>query len=89
MVGNVPDYDATLAICRRWRKRAAPTHRFIQPVYAGRAGFRGLCSAPLLAEILAAQMSDEPLPLDRDAGGAESESAVGEKTAEGKSGEIR
>lgn len=27
-------------------------------------GSRGLCSAPLCAEILAAQMSDEPIPMD-------------------------
>ena len=31
----------------------------------GGLGSRGICSAPLLAEVLAAQMSDEPLPLDR------------------------
>ena len=31
----------------------------------GGLGSRGLCSAPLLAEVLAAQMSDEPIPLDR------------------------
>lgn len=40
------------------------------PVYPelfmlGGLGSRGLCSAPLLAEALAAQMSNEPLPLDR------------------------
>ncbi len=27
-------------------------------------GSRGLCSAPLCAEILAAQMSNEPIPMD-------------------------
>ncbi len=31
----------------------------------GGLGSRGLCSAPLLAETLAAQMSNEPVPLDR------------------------
>ncbi len=30
----------------------------------GGLGSRGLCSAPLVAEILAAQMFGEPLPLD-------------------------
>jgi tRNA 5-methylaminomethyl-2-thiouridine biosynthesis bifunctional protein len=39
------------------------------PVYdglfmLGALGSRGLCSAPLAAEILASQMSEEPLPLD-------------------------
>ena len=39
------------------------------PVYddlfmLGALGSRGLCSAPLCAEILAAQMSDEPIPMD-------------------------
>ena len=29
-------------------------------------GSRGLCSAPLAAELLASQMSEEPLPLDRE-----------------------
>ncbi|MCT8153825.1 hypothetical protein H0Z14_12620, partial [Klebsiella aerogenes] len=29
-------------------------------------GSRGLCTAPLSAELLAAQMSEEPLPLDSE-----------------------
>ncbi|MEG9450225.1 MAG: bifunctional tRNA (5-methylaminomethyl-2-thiouridine)(34)-methyltransferase MnmD/FAD-dependent 5-carboxymethylaminomethyl-2-thiouridine(34) oxidoreductase MnmC, partial [Klebsiella quasipneumoniae] len=32
----------------------------------GALGSRGICTAPLSAEILAAQMSAEPLPLDSD-----------------------
>ena len=41
------------------------------PVYPelfmlGGLGSRGLCTAPLSAEVLAAQMSNEPLPLDRE-----------------------
>jgi len=41
------------------------------PVYPGlfiigALGSRGLCSAPLAAELLASQMSEEPLPLDRE-----------------------
>ncbi|PCO11957.1 hypothetical protein CP989_24990, partial [Enterobacter hormaechei] len=32
----------------------------------GALGSRGLCTAPLSAELLAAQMSAEPLPLDSD-----------------------
>ncbi|MPN42206.1 tRNA 5-methylaminomethyl-2-thiouridine biosynthesis bifunctional protein MnmC [bioreactor metagenome] len=31
----------------------------------GALGARGLCSGPLAAEILASQMSSEPLPLDK------------------------
>jgi tRNA 5-methylaminomethyl-2-thiouridine biosynthesis bifunctional protein len=59
MVGNVPDYDATLTQYAsstntgRRRRRAGLS----QPVYAWRAGFARLCTAPLSAEILAAQMS--------------------------------
>lgn len=32
----------------------------------GALGSRGVCSAPLAAEILASQMNEEPLPLDRE-----------------------
>lgn len=69
MVGGVPDYDATLAAYARLSEESdAPTQQ-PAPVYGnlfmlGALGSRGLCSAPLAAEILAAQMSDEPLPLD-------------------------
>ncbi|WP_336219445.1 bifunctional tRNA (5-methylaminomethyl-2-thiouridine)(34)-methyltransferase MnmD/FAD-dependent 5-carboxymethylaminomethyl-2-thiouridine(34) oxidoreductase MnmC [Citrobacter amalonaticus] len=67
MVGNVPDYDATLA---RYADLAnSQEHVPIAPVYddlymLGALGSRGLCSAPLCAEILASQMSGEPIPLD-------------------------
>ncbi|MFQ9621392.1 MAG: hypothetical protein ACLR17_01415 [Enterobacteriaceae bacterium] len=42
-----------------------------KPVYRnlymlGALGSRGLCSAPLAAEILASQMSNEPLPMDKE-----------------------
>ncbi|HAS9883342.1 TPA: bifunctional tRNA (5-methylaminomethyl-2-thiouridine)(34)-methyltransferase MnmD/FAD-dependent 5-carboxymethylaminomethyl-2-thiouridine(34) oxidoreductase MnmC, partial [Salmonella enterica] len=45
------------------------TSAALAPVYPGlfmlgALGSRGLCSAPLCAEILAAQMSNEPIPLD-------------------------
>ena len=33
-------------------------------VMLGALGSRGLCSAPLCAEILASQMSEEPIPMD-------------------------
>lgn len=67
MVGNVPDYDATLtqyATLAEEKEQAptAPVHRNL--FVLGALGSRGLCSAPLAAELLAAQMSDEPLPLD-------------------------
>jgi len=67
MAGSVPDYEATLAAYQYLaeNKDAAVS----APVYPelfmlGGLGSRGLCSAPLLAEVLAAQMSDEPIPLD-------------------------
>ena len=67
MAGSVPDYEATLAAYQDLaeNKDAAVS----APVYPelfmlGGLGSRGLCSAPLLAEVLAAQMSDEPIPLD-------------------------
>ncbi len=87
MVGNVPDYDAMLAqyATLAEHKAQAPTAPALpQSVRAGALGSRGLCSAPLTAEVLAAQMSHEPPPLDRDAGGVESESIMGAETAEGK-----
>ena len=42
----------------------APIYRNLYLLAA--LGSRGLCSAPLMAEILAAQMSNEPLPMDRE-----------------------
>ncbi|POW59800.1 bifunctional tRNA (5-methylaminomethyl-2-thiouridine)(34)-methyltransferase MnmD/FAD-dependent 5-carboxymethylaminomethyl-2-thiouridine(34) oxidoreductase MnmC [Candidatus Pantoea alvi] len=70
MAGAVPDYDATLARyqdlpARRARGEAiaeAPHHAGL--FLLGALGSRGLCSAPLAAEALAAQMSGEPQPLD-------------------------
>ncbi|QXA48887.1 bifunctional tRNA (5-methylaminomethyl-2-thiouridine)(34)-methyltransferase MnmD/FAD-dependent 5-carboxymethylaminomethyl-2-thiouridine(34) oxidoreductase MnmC [Enterobacter cancerogenus] len=68
MAGNVPDYDATLEIYQELadnRDSAARAPVYPELFMLGGLGSRGLCSAPLLAEVLAAQMSDEPLPLDR------------------------
>jgi len=67
MVGNVADYDATLEhyadlADHQERARSAPIH--VGLYMLGALGSRGLCSAPLAAEILAAQMSDEPIPLE-------------------------
>ncbi len=67
MVGNVADYEATLAayqdlVDNRADAVAAPVHPDLYLL--GALGSRGLCSAPLAAEVLASQMSEEPLPLD-------------------------
>ncbi|WP_187775389.1 bifunctional tRNA (5-methylaminomethyl-2-thiouridine)(34)-methyltransferase MnmD/FAD-dependent 5-carboxymethylaminomethyl-2-thiouridine(34) oxidoreductase MnmC [Kosakonia radicincitans] len=67
MVGNVADFDATLAAYAQLAER--PEEAVSAPIYEGlfmlgALGSRGLCSAPLAAEILASQMSDEPIPLD-------------------------
>ncbi|MEG9540540.1 FAD-dependent 5-carboxymethylaminomethyl-2-thiouridine(34) oxidoreductase MnmC, partial [Pantoea piersonii] len=71
MAGAVPDYDATLASYADLpEQRARGEVIAAAPHYAGlfllgALGSRGLCSAPLAAEVLAAQMSGEPQPLDR------------------------
>ena len=71
MAGAVPDYDATLASYADLpEQRARGEAIAAAPHYAGlfllgALGSRGLCSAPLAAEVLAAQMSGEPQPLDR------------------------
>ena len=67
MVGNVPDYAATLA--KYATLNESPETASSAPIYPelfmlSGLGSRGLCSAPLTAEVLAAQMSNEPLPLD-------------------------
>ncbi|EEE6311085.1 bifunctional tRNA (5-methylaminomethyl-2-thiouridine)(34)-methyltransferase MnmD/FAD-dependent 5-carboxymethylaminomethyl-2-thiouridine(34) oxidoreductase MnmC, partial [Salmonella enterica subsp. enterica serovar Enteritidis] len=67
MVGNVPDYHATLthyADLADNKTSAAPAPVYPGLFVLGALGSRGLCSAPLCAEILAAQMSNEPIPLD-------------------------
>lgn len=67
LVGNVPHYEDTLA---QYVDLAAKKADAVSaPVYSGlfmlgALGSRGLCSAPLAAEILASQMSEEPIPLD-------------------------
>ncbi|MEW5561546.1 bifunctional tRNA (5-methylaminomethyl-2-thiouridine)(34)-methyltransferase MnmD/FAD-dependent 5-carboxymethylaminomethyl-2-thiouridine(34) oxidoreductase MnmC [Enterobacter asburiae] len=67
MIGNVPDYLQTLesyATLAQDVEHAptAPVHKNL--FMLGALGSRGLCSAPLAAEVLASQMSNEPLPLD-------------------------
>lgn len=67
MVGNIPDYEATLveyASLAEQKDEAVSAPVFDDLFMFAALGSRGLCSAPLCAEILAAQMSDEPIPMD-------------------------
>lgn len=70
LTGSVPDYAATLAqYADLAEQRAGGEIIGSAPCYpglyvSGALGSRGLCSAPLAAEVLAAQMSNEPQPLD-------------------------
>jgi tRNA 5-methylaminomethyl-2-thiouridine biosynthesis bifunctional protein len=67
MIGNVPDYQQTLetyASLSENSENAPDAPRYNNLFMLGALGSRGLCSAPLAAEILASQMSYEPLPLD-------------------------
>lgn len=70
MVGNVADYPALLDQYHDLSRHSATPEKVpAAPVHPnlfmlGALGSRGLCSAPLAVEILAAQMCDEPLPMD-------------------------
>jgi len=69
MIGSIPDYDATLEAYKtlaesRENAQTAPVYPNLFMLAS--LGSRGLCSAPLAAEILAAQMSDEPVPMDSE-----------------------
>ncbi|MCX8956658.1 bifunctional tRNA (5-methylaminomethyl-2-thiouridine)(34)-methyltransferase MnmD/FAD-dependent 5-carboxymethylaminomethyl-2-thiouridine(34) oxidoreductase MnmC [Erwinia psidii] len=68
MVGPLPDYQQTLDQYATLAEH--PQNAGTAPVYPGlfvlgALGSRGLCSAPLAAEVLAAQLCGEPIPLDR------------------------
>ncbi|CAJ0995101.1 bifunctional tRNA (5-methylaminomethyl-2-thiouridine)(34)-methyltransferase MnmD/FAD-dependent 5-carboxymethylaminomethyl-2-thiouridine(34) oxidoreductase MnmC [Sodalis praecaptivus] len=71
LVGNVPDFEATLRAYANLAQQ--PPDRAPLPAAPGYAnlfmlgglGSRGLCSAPLAAEIVAAQIFGEPLPVNR------------------------
>lgn len=63
LVGALPDYDA-LEKFRGERLRDVPRHAGLYGLLAYAS--RGLTWAPLAAELLAAQMSGEPLPLERE-----------------------
>ncbi|MEC5318251.1 bifunctional tRNA (5-methylaminomethyl-2-thiouridine)(34)-methyltransferase MnmD/FAD-dependent 5-carboxymethylaminomethyl-2-thiouridine(34) oxidoreductase MnmC [Brenneria populi subsp. brevivirga] len=70
LVGAVADYQQTLEHYQDLLHQQRHAENLPSaPVYPnlfliGALGSRGLCSAPLAAEILAAQIYDEPLPLD-------------------------
>ncbi|MFD1804754.1 bifunctional tRNA (5-methylaminomethyl-2-thiouridine)(34)-methyltransferase MnmD/FAD-dependent 5-carboxymethylaminomethyl-2-thiouridine(34) oxidoreductase MnmC [Mixta tenebrionis] len=69
--GNLPDYEAILRCYqdlprqRQQQQEIAPAPVWPGLFVLGALGSRGLCSGPLAAETLAAQLCDEPLPLDR------------------------
>ncbi len=72
MVGAVPDFEATLAQYgdlqrqRQHGEQVADAPVYPELFMIGALGSRGLCSAPLAAEILAAQLFGEPLPGDEE-----------------------
>ncbi|TKB53920.1 bifunctional tRNA (5-methylaminomethyl-2-thiouridine)(34)-methyltransferase MnmD/FAD-dependent 5-carboxymethylaminomethyl-2-thiouridine(34) oxidoreductase MnmC [Ferrimonas aestuarii] len=61
LVGPIPDWSQIEASPDSYRKQPLPTQQGLYLI-AG-LGSRGLCSAPLLAEITASMMNDEPLPV--------------------------
>ncbi|MCU5772815.1 bifunctional tRNA (5-methylaminomethyl-2-thiouridine)(34)-methyltransferase MnmD/FAD-dependent 5-carboxymethylaminomethyl-2-thiouridine(34) oxidoreductase MnmC [Erwiniaceae bacterium BAC15a-03b] len=70
MAGALADYQQTLSAYAGLRDSLAagaeivPAPLWPQLFVLGALGSRGLCSAPLAAEILAAQLCAEPIPLD-------------------------
>lgn len=70
LIGNAPDYPQTLTqYANLVRLKAQPATTPTAPYHhnlfiLAALGSRGLCSAPLAAEILAAQLCGEPLPMD-------------------------
>ncbi|WP_434524299.1 bifunctional tRNA (5-methylaminomethyl-2-thiouridine)(34)-methyltransferase MnmD/FAD-dependent 5-carboxymethylaminomethyl-2-thiouridine(34) oxidoreductase MnmC [Photorhabdus asymbiotica] len=72
MVGNAPDFNEIMADYQdlpeqiRTGKPIADAPSYSSLFIIGALGSRGLCSAPLSAEILAGQIFDEPLPLDNE-----------------------
>lgn len=72
LLGAVPDYRQTLDGYQDLLHRQhcpedlPPAPGYPNLFIIGALGSRGLCSAPLSAEILASQIYGEPLPLDRE-----------------------
>ncbi|MBP2156814.1 bifunctional tRNA (5-methylaminomethyl-2-thiouridine)(34)-methyltransferase MnmD/FAD-dependent 5-carboxymethylaminomethyl-2-thiouridine(34) oxidoreductase MnmC [Erwinia rhapontici] len=68
MMGALPDYAATLhqyETLAQQQQQAEPAPVYQGLFVLGALGSRGLCSGPLAAEVLAAQLCGEPIPLDR------------------------
>ena len=67
LAGPIPDLAAcrTLALTRDRRRSSEQAARYPGLYLATGLGARGAIAAPLLAELLAARLSDEPLPLAR------------------------
>ncbi len=69
-VGNAPDYQRLISEYATLHQRmdnpatVEPAAGYQDLFILGALGSRGLCSAPLAAEVLAAQMNGEPQPLD-------------------------
>ena len=73
MFGPLPDYQRTLetyADLAQKREQAPAAPVWPGLFVLGALGSRGLCSGPLAAEVLAAEMCGEPIPLDADTLGA-------------------
>ncbi|NRN28766.1 bifunctional tRNA (5-methylaminomethyl-2-thiouridine)(34)-methyltransferase MnmD/FAD-dependent 5-carboxymethylaminomethyl-2-thiouridine(34) oxidoreductase MnmC [Photorhabdus heterorhabditis] len=72
MVGNAPNFNEIMADYQnlpeqiRTGKSISNAPSYSNLFIIGALGSRGLCSAPLVAEILAGQIFDEPLPLDNE-----------------------
>jgi len=70
MVGAVPHYDNTRKLYHDLNKGKPAISYTSSPVHTnlfmlGGLGSRGLCSAPILGEILACQLLNEPMPIDQ------------------------
>lgn len=72
LLGNVPDFDALMQQYTdlpdqlHHEKSISPSPVYPNLFVFGALGARGLSTAPLCAEILAAQVFDEPMPADDD-----------------------
>lgn len=69
MTGPLPDFDKTLEVYAdlAQQKEKAPSAPLHPDLFVlGALGSRGLCSGPLAAEILAAELCGEPIPMDRE-----------------------
>ncbi|WP_032114703.1 bifunctional tRNA (5-methylaminomethyl-2-thiouridine)(34)-methyltransferase MnmD/FAD-dependent 5-carboxymethylaminomethyl-2-thiouridine(34) oxidoreductase MnmC [Candidatus Arsenophonus nilaparvatae] len=72
MVGNVPDVNQLILQYAQLDKQLSEQQHILQaPIHdnlfvIGALGARGLCSAPICAELLCSQIFAEPLPFDDD-----------------------